>query len=203
MLLLAFVPTLAQERKTYSPVWTYHQSNIQVRGLSVGWFPLKNTLNTTTTGLRLEVPGSGWIFFLAGVNPLGAVYDSTRFTQEEIHMPEKINGLSLSATGSTHTSVNGVCIGGIGHMGWRINGFSAAPWLSYMHTSHGFQLSGLHASSHRMKGLQLAIYTTAEMLRGVQIGVVTKSRNTRGLQFGLWNVNEKRRLPVFNWNFKP
>ena len=39
-------------------------------------------------------------------------------------------------------------------------------------------------------------------MRGLQIGVVNKSKNLRGIQIGIWNVNQKRRLPLINWNFK-
>lgn len=42
----------------------------------------------------------------------------------------------------------------------------------------------------------------SEKFVGVQIGAVNQAKKLKGIQFGLWNVNEKRSLPIFNWNFK-
>jgi hypothetical protein len=39
-------------------------------------------------------------------------------------------------------------------------------------------------------------------MSGLQIGIVNKSKNLRGIQIGIWNVNQKRKLPLLNWNFK-
>jgi len=36
---------------------------------------------------------------------------------------------------------------------------------------------------------------------GLQIAMWNKSKNTKRIQSGLWNINEKRNLPIINWNF--
>ncbi|MFU8844655.1 MAG: LA_2272 family surface repeat-containing protein [Bacteroidales bacterium] len=38
--------------------------------------------------------------------------------------------------------------------------------------------------------------------RGIQIGLINKTRRLNGVQLGIWNQNEKRSLPIVNWNFK-
>jgi hypothetical protein len=57
----------------------------------------------------------------------------------------------------------------------------------------------LYSSSTDHKGLQIGCFNLAHKLRGVQIGLFNESKNMRGVQFGLWNVNQKRKLPFFNW----
>jgi hypothetical protein len=37
-------------------------------------------------------------------------------------------------------------------------------------------------------------------MRGLQIGIFNASKHTKGVQLGIWNKNEKRKLPIINWN---
>lgn len=39
-------------------------------------------------------------------------------------------------------------------------------------------------------------------MKGVQIGLVNNAAKLRGFQIGLWNTNQKRSLPLFNWCFE-
>ncbi len=39
-------------------------------------------------------------------------------------------------------------------------------------------------------------------MKGLQIGVVNKAKRLRGIQLGIWNINERRKLPLINWNFR-
>jgi hypothetical protein len=67
----------------------------------------------------------------------------------------------------------------------------------------GLQIGYIYSEAEEVKGVQLAyIYSKAEEVKGVQIGFVTKTTKLKGFQFGLWNVNEKRKLPLINFNFK-
>jgi hypothetical protein len=43
-------------------------------------------------------------------------------------------------------------------------------------------------------------FNDAYIMRGLQIGIFNTSKHTKGVQLGIWNKNEKRKLPIINWN---
>jgi hypothetical protein len=38
--------------------------------------------------------------------------------------------------------------------------------------------------------------------KGIQIGLINSAVDLKGLQIGLWNKNQKRSMPIINWNFR-
>lgn len=202
LLMLVFLPSLAQHRKTYFPLWTFHQSNIRIYGVAVGWFPLKETVNTTSNGLRLEAIGPGIFVPFIPRSPWDSAHSGHVTPPDKKNVPEKVNGINLSGLGSINYSINGISIGGIGQLNWYVNGIAVSAMINITHTCNGIQF-GTMAMSHKMNGLQIGLNVETEYMRGIQIGMFTESKNTRGLQFGIWNVNEKRKLPLINWNFRP
>lgn len=102
----------------------------------------------------------------------------------------KINGLQLSLINMEPTITNGVEISMSSNIGTQaiINGVSFSPFFN------------IH---HEMRGLSVApLANVGKKCRGLQIGVYNKCDNFRGVQIGWWNENEKRKLPLINWNFK-
>lgn len=87
--------------------------------------------------------------------------------------PAIVNGLELNITGGFDTMVNGVSITPLINKHFKVNGVGVAL---------------------------LGNFDT--QVRGIQIGLFNKCNNLRGIQLGLWNKNEKRSLPIINWNFK-
>jgi hypothetical protein len=54
-----------------------------------------------------------------------------------------------------------------------------------------------------MKGVSVAPFANfGKKCRGLQIGAFNKCDDFKGIQIGWWNENEKRKLPLINWNFK-
>ena len=54
-----------------------------------------------------------------------------------------------------------------------------------------------------VNGLQFSfILNDSYLTRGVQVGLINRSQSLTGVQFGLWNINQKRKFPIINWNFK-
>ena len=53
-----------------------------------------------------------------------------------------------------------------------------------------------------MNGIGIAVIGNFDTeVNGTQIGLFNKANKLKGIQIGLWNTNEKRRLPIINWNF--
>lgn len=44
-------------RKNYFPIWSFHQKNANIHGISIGLFNWNGEQNTYTNGIRLELIG--------------------------------------------------------------------------------------------------------------------------------------------------
>jgi hypothetical protein len=177
-----------KKKSTYFPIWTFHKRNINIDGLSVGLLSLRDKPSfTNTNGIRLELIGIGLFAPLIPYSPV-AQSDSAFELEKRIEISERINGLSLSSTGTAcDCIINGVSAGLIGQIQFKVNGISASGYLNFVQIHNG---------------IQIAFINETFKLRGLQLGVFNKSHQTKGFQIGLWNVNEKRALPFINWNFK-
>ena len=178
----------AQKKKVYLPAWTFQQRNAAIYGLSFGLWNFSDSIrNTATNGIRFSLIGEG---ILVGFVPESPVFDNdSSLTEMEKDVPtEVINGINISGTGIAGTYlVNGISIGLVGHLTRKTNGLSAST-LNFSQIHNGIQFSIFVNECYRMNGMQ--------------IGILNKSRQTRGIQIGLWNVNERRKLPLINWNFR-
>jgi hypothetical protein len=97
------------------------------------------------------------------------------------------NGLLLSLFGTFTDQVNGISFSLWMSMGRKMNGLSINLWWSVY---------------EQINGVSFALVNQTAETKGVQIGLVNKAKKLRGFQFGLWNKNEKRSLPLINWNFR-
>ena len=131
-------------------------------------------------------------------------------------LSEIINGISLSTFGTECDCItNGLSTGLIGQLNFQVNGISSSLFMNFAQRHNGLQLAlyneayymsgvqiGLSSSGVHTKGLQIGVIENhGEITKGVQIGLINKSNNLKGIQIGLWNVNQKRKLPLINWNF--
>jgi hypothetical protein len=187
LLLSLVIVSFGQKKKTYLPVWTFHQDSVNIYGLSVGlWDFAERTKHTTSDGVRIALVGEGILVAFAPSDPIPD-NDSMYRAFKADTASERINGINISVTGSSGTyEINGISLGVIGHFTKRVNGISASL-LNYSNQHNGIQIGVFVNECYKMRGLQ--------------IGVVNKSRKTKGVQLGLWNINEKRKLPLINWNF--
>lgn len=187
--LFCFITILAQgqKKKFYFPAWTFHQKNAAIVGISAGLASVNSLepMRTNTFGLRLEVPGAGILMGFIPQSPLAETDSAFREVEKE-PLSEKVYGVNLSALGTVcKCAVNGISVGTIGQMQYQVNGISFSA-ISF-------------AQVHN--GLQLGVFNYTYKMNGIQIGFVNTSMRTRGIQIGLLNKNEKRRLPLINWNF--
>jgi hypothetical protein len=193
-----------QHKKTYFPVWTFQQKNTRIYGISVGlWNYAREPKNTTTNGIRLSLIGEGIIVPFAPQSPI-AEDDTTFQIAMKGDISERINGISLAGTGSAgRYLINGITVGFIGQLNNKVNGISACIFINLAEMHNGIQVATHINGAYLMNGIQVAVFRNeSHIMHGVQIGLYNKSKNTRGLQIGLWNVNERRKFPLINWNFR-
>lgn len=177
------------KRKNRILLWTYHEKNTNTHGVSLGLgsIPSKKR-NVITNGIKIEAIGVGIFVALAPFSPISENKDSFDTLRLQPRS-ENINGIALSLSGTACNCVtNGVTLGGWAHYNYEVNGVSGVLFVNFTEVIRGLQFSVLWNDSYETKG--------------VQIGLVNRSKNLIGVQFGLWNINQKRKLPLFNWNFK-
>ena len=180
----------SQSRKNYFPIWTFHQKNANIHGVSVGLYSgYDYPRRTTTNGLKLELLGLGMFSFDAPNHSPISINEAEFSKVISDTISEKINGVVASSIGHyCNCNVNGISISIFAKLERRVNGISFALFGNFVEIHRGIQFAVISNETYK--------------LRGVQIGLFNKSHDTKGFQIGLFNVNEKRTLPFINWNFK-
>lgn len=203
-----------KHHKDYFPIWTFYQDSIRIHGVSIGLLTDNvGAGNTLTNGLRIELLGTG---FLLPIMPSSPVADS----EEELEsvfargISQKVNGINLSATGTAGSCyVNGISAGAVGQILLQVNGVAVSGLMNLIQKQNGLMLAffndayvmngsqmGCSNRATELCGLQMAIINNyAEKGRGVQIGLINRCAELHGFQIGLWNVNQRRRMPLVNW----
>ena len=151
------------------------------------------------------------------INPLAIVwicfYKPDRFSGKETSI---VNGANISFGGFLkNTSHNGINLS-IYNYGRKMNGISFTFFGTYVESMNGFYFSCFGNSANNgtgvsisalndindFKGLQLGLINDSDKVKGLQLGLINKSKTGKNIQIGLWNKNQKRQLPIINWNFK-
>lgn len=204
------------KRKNYFPIWTYHQKNINIHGISLGIGTVREEpRNTNTNGIKIEIIGAGIVIPLIPQSPV-AQNDSEFIKLANEPISEVINGLSISVSGTVCDCItNGINIGLIGNINFQVNGITMSLLMNFSQRHNGIQFALFNESYYmdglqlalsnygaKTKGIQLGAVNSGQEMAGLQIGLLNKSKKLRGIQIGLWNVNQKRKLPLINWNFK-
>lgn len=207
------------ERKFTGPIWTYHDLNSDIAGVSIGFFPnefLKDTSLTRTYGIRVEAFILSSFYFLAPGSPISETYKS--YEQKMKGTPtQQIYGFNLASGTFENIDVHGVSATMFIHYSRKNNGISASGLINIVERGNGifiapgsnqlFKGNGLMASlvwgnfAYEFHGLQISGENhISKKGAGIQVGLFNKSNNFKGFQLGLWNVNEKRKLPLINWS---
>jgi hypothetical protein len=204
--------------KNYFPIWTFHQNNINIHGISVGIASLNDNHphNTNTNGIKIELIGLGIILPLAPISP---IYENDSLFNKMLSKKrsEKINGIVLSASGTVSDCLtNGISLGFIAQLNSQINGFSSSMLINATQMHNGLQTCLMFNETYKMNGIQFCFVSNSSFIsngvqisavnistkmNGIQIGLYNESHNLKGFQIGLFNVNQKRILPFINWCF--
>ena len=111
-------------------------------------------------------------------------------------------GISIAGWSNQIEKSNGIIVG-IGNTVFISNGISIGLSGANAVIANGIQIGGMVNEVNFLRGLQIGFSNQIfENGQGLQIGVFNKSKNFKGIQLGLWNTNDKRSLPILNWNFK-
>ncbi len=204
------------KKKNYFPLWTYHQKNVNIHGVSIGLGTFGSVpMHTNTNGIKIEIIGAGIGIPLIPESSVSRD-GSASFTLSKKTPSETINGISLSVFGTIcDCKTNGINVGLIGNDNYQINGINGSVFMNFTQIHNGLQFSlfnesyllngiqiGLFNYGAKTKGLQIGAGNSSIETKGLQIGIYNKSEKLKGFQFGIWNVNQKRKLPLINWSFK-
>ena len=173
------------------PIWTFHEKNVNIHGVSVGlWSFSDNERNTNTNGIRLELIGLGIASLIAPEFPTFG------------RRSERINGLNVSALGTVGDClINGISVGSFGQILEQVNGVTLSAILNIIEKQNGIMIAVVNHTV-TMDGFQFGATNNASKINGVQVGFINQSEILRGIQIGIWNINQKRKLPLINWNFQ-
>ncbi|MFC0427291.1 LA_2272 family surface repeat-containing protein [Chryseobacterium scophthalmum] len=144
-------------------------------------------------GLGLGFNGLGVFFPVLLLVNIGSI-DSWEINNSDFEdLPKKmntINGMQLSIINMEPTVTNGFELSLSSNISAPsvINGVSVSPLYNFHHTTNGVTVSTFANVSKKCRGLQVAL--------------INVCKDSKGLQIGFWNENEKRKLPLINWNFK-
>lgn len=166
-----------------------------IYGLAIGIIGSEAICNKYYTkkshGLNIQILGQGIVspfyVFNDKLNFIYADFDSIIYGDSTAIKRVKHNGLILATFGTFSEEINGISI---------------SPWMSINNKVNGVSINALANNIHTINGLALAFYNIAYRTEGLQIGLLNRTKYLNGFQFGLWNVNNKRRLPILNWSFK-
>lgn len=198
----------SQERKFRPIIWTQHEKNTDIAGVSVGFFQTNfnsnNHLNRTF-GLRVVACPISPLYFLAPKTP------------EIKHITQKVYGINITSGTFEGTDVygisttiflnnlndvNGISIAGVSNSIQKGNGLFISPGGNSVLEGNGIIISGMYGSySQDFNGLVIGTTNYAEAINGIQIGLYNSSKNLKGIQLGIWNKNQNRSFPLINWAF--
>ncbi|MDF2190152.1 hypothetical protein [Paraflavitalea sp. CAU 1676] len=163
----------------------------KINGLSLGLQTTIDEKPITINGLNLNADALS-----AFVAMFGLFHILTNL--EPINMPDTVDKKNMNKF------LNGVSISAGGLMGeMRVRGFSINGGMSGVTEMSGLHITGTQNRTDEFKGVVITgITNRAVKGRGLQIGLVNSCKHLRGVQLGLWNINGKRSLPLFNWQFR-
>ena len=143
-------------------------------------------------GLNIQIPGQG-ILQTFQVNKM-------KFT--DLKLRENSEAGIFNEDAPMRAVHNGLLVSPFGTFTDKVNGVSLSLWMSMGVKINGLSFNLLWNYYEQINGISIGLVNHAAVIKGVQIGIVNKTKNLRGFQIGLWNKNEKRTLPIINWNFK-
>jgi hypothetical protein len=168
--------------------------NFQVNGISLGsGFVQKGVLNGICVG-------GGLISKLNGIS-VGVV-----------NLMDRANGLVIGAFGNAIAEMQGLGIGVINHVGFRMHGVQVALFGNDVSNGRihnkerglvGLQVGPLNNVSYSALGMQIGFLNGVYgKLEGIQIGLLNGCSSLRGVQIGLLNFCEGRLSPFLRVKLK-
>jgi hypothetical protein len=191
------------KQKHRAPTWVYSDKNTNIYGASLGIGTVRgNARFVNTFGVKLELIGVGLAVGLIPESPVAQDENEFQSISKDT-ISENIYGLSISPLGSVcDCKVSGIALGGFGQIFYKVNGISITGAMTFSQRVNGLQAALLMNEVYWINGLQISAFNTSQKVNGIQIGFINKTKKLKGIQIGLWNINEHRKFPIINWNFK-
>jgi hypothetical protein len=115
--------------------------------------------------------------------PVAESIDSISFDRFKI-----VHGIQIGLINMEPTIINGLDINVTGSFESKTNGLTISLVMNKHYVSNGLTFAFI--GNHDTK------------CKGIQIGLINSAVDLKGLQIGLWNKNQKRSMPIINWNFR-
>ncbi|MDX5347487.1 MAG: hypothetical protein LPK19_09585, partial [Hymenobacteraceae bacterium] len=185
-------------------IWLTPSLAKSINGIAIGIIGpdvpcnMPESATQTSNGLNLQVITNGLFIPLVAIAeaPLSKYYRG--YHSDSSIKAEADSILSATTYPSTH---NGLELAAFGTTTARVNGVSVSPWASQHISMNGLAVNGIWNVFLKSNGISIAAVNSSLSVKGTQIGIINQTIKLKGLQFGLWNRNEKRSLPLVNWDF--
>lgn len=177
-------------------IWLIPSASKNIYGIAIGPVGSEAICNRPYTkyshGLNLQILGQGFFqtFYI----------NKVKF--RDFHKNEKSDSLRLQDTLPLRAIHNGLMISPLGTFTNQVNGISFSLWMSMGQKINGLSINLLWNLYEQINGISVGFVNTTAETNGVQFGLINKTIKLKGFQFGFWNKNERRSLPIINWNFK-
>lgn len=177
-------------------IWLIPSAAKNIYGIAIGPVGSEAICNRPYTkyshGLNIQILGQGFfqVFYINKVN------------FKDFYLADKDSLLINFDTIPLRTIHNGIIISPLGTFTPKVNGISFSLFMSRGHKINGISFNLFWNLYNYINGASIGFVNTAGSVKGIQVGLVNKTVKLRGFQFGLWNKNERRSLPIINWNFK-
>lgn len=142
-------------------------------------------------GLNIQIPGQGIL----------QTFYINKFKLTGLYGKEDSTSLSIQDTLPKRAIHNGLLISPLGSFTDQVNGISLSLWMSMGKKVNGLSFNLLWNLYKEVNGVTVGLVNHVDTMKGLQIGLVNNTNKLRGFQIGIWNKNEKRSLPIINWNF--
>lgn len=177
-------------------IWLIPSASKNIYGIAIGPVGSEAICNRPYTkfshGLNLQILGQG--FF--------QTFYINKYKFKDFHRNDNLDSLSLRDTIPKRAIHNGLLISPLGTFTDQVNGISISLWMSKGKKINGLSFNLLWNLYEEINGISIGFVNHTAVTKGLQIGLVNKTKKLRGFQFGLWNKNERRSLPLVNWNLK-
>ncbi|NQY29924.1 MAG: hypothetical protein HRT69_10670 [Flavobacteriaceae bacterium] len=226
ILMLIGLSSMSQEmnkkvkRKVKMPFWVTHVEDTDILGVSFSFFPSNYSDNmggNRTFGIRIEPTPISLLEFMFGrplLSRTEEIYDSklglpanqqvygfnfSTGTSEDIDL----YGVSVIGLSQYYHRANGLMLAGVNQIE-KANGLIVGVGGNGVYRGNGVMLASVWGNeANYFNGVQVSAFNAIlKKGTGVQIGLWNSAKNFRGIQIGFWNKNDKRSLPIINWNFK-
>ena len=173
--------------------WFSPSSATHVNGLMFNFWSREDTklsnIYPVINGIEFNINPIGFftpfIFAIHSIDP-----DTHQPSYESIDLTKckKVNGLQIGLIDMEKSIINGLDINATGSFDTKTNGITLSLVMNKHYAVNGLTIAAIGNHDINCNGIQIALFNSCQELNGIQIG--------------LWNVNQKRRLPFINWNFK-